>query len=83
MTKLKETKTAFAARAALTPGRISQLIAAGLPVQSDGRIFGGRAGPSRQPTTSRGCANGSMTRWRRLMRVIGFIGCRWAGGRRR
>ncbi len=38
MTKLKETKTDFAARAGLTPGRISQLIAAGLPVQSDGRI---------------------------------------------
>ena len=40
MTKLDshETKTAFAARVGLTKGRISQLVAEGLPVRSDGRI---------------------------------------------
>jgi hypothetical protein len=38
MTKLKESKTAFAARTGLSPGRISQLIAEGLPVASDGSI---------------------------------------------
>ncbi len=40
MTKLDsaETKTAFAARVGLTKGRISQLIAEGLPVRPDGTI---------------------------------------------
>ncbi len=40
MTKLDshETKTAFAARVGLTKGRISQLVAEGLPVRADGRI---------------------------------------------
>jgi len=38
MTKLKETKSAFAARTGLSPGRISQLIAEGLPVAGDGSI---------------------------------------------
>jgi hypothetical protein len=40
MTKLDstETKTAFAARVGLTKGRISQLVAEGLPVSADGRI---------------------------------------------
>jgi hypothetical protein len=38
MTKLKETKTAFAARTGVSPGRISQLIAEGLPVRGDGSI---------------------------------------------
>ena len=40
MPKLKsvETKTAFAARVGLTRGRVSQLIAEGLPVRADGRI---------------------------------------------
>src|SRR5690606_41665360 len=33
-----ETKTAFAARVGLTKGRISQLLAEGLPVRADGRI---------------------------------------------
>lgn len=33
-----ETKTAFAARVGLTKGRISQLVAEGLPVRADGRI---------------------------------------------
>ena len=33
-----DTKTGFAARAGLTKGRISQLIAEGLPVRPDGRI---------------------------------------------
>ncbi len=33
-----ETKTAFAARVGLTKGRISQLVAEGLPLRSDGRI---------------------------------------------
>jgi hypothetical protein len=33
-----ESKTAFAARVGLTKGRISQLIAEGLPVRADGRI---------------------------------------------
>ena len=33
-----ETKTAFAARVGLTKGRISQLVAEGLPVRTDGRI---------------------------------------------
>mgnify|MGYP003607038272 CR=1 FL=1 len=40
MTKLDsaETKTAFAARVGLTKGRISQLVAEGLPVRADGQI---------------------------------------------
>ncbi|KIL96759.1 hypothetical protein CCC_01625 [Paramagnetospirillum magnetotacticum MS-1] len=40
MTKLNtvETKTEFAARVGLTKGRISQLVADGLPVQPDGTI---------------------------------------------
>lgn len=40
MTKLDsaETKTAFAARVGLTKGRISQLVAEGLPVRPDGQI---------------------------------------------
>ncbi|MDP2739390.1 MAG: hypothetical protein Q8O82_12015 [Pseudorhodobacter sp.] len=40
MTKLDnhETKTAFAARVGLTKGRISQLMAEGLPVRADGQI---------------------------------------------
>ena len=40
MTKLDsaETKTAFASRVGLTKGRISQLVAEGLPVRADGRI---------------------------------------------
>lgn len=38
MTKLNETKTEFSARVGLTKGRISQLIAEGLPVRSDDRI---------------------------------------------
>ena len=40
MTKLNasETKTAFAARVGLTKGRISQLVAEGLPVRADGQI---------------------------------------------
>lgn len=40
MTKLNasETKTAFAARVGLTKGRISQLVAEGLPVRPDGQI---------------------------------------------
>lgn len=41
MTKLNtgtQTKTAFAARVGLTKGRISQLIAEGLPVRNDGKI---------------------------------------------
>jgi hypothetical protein len=38
MTKLKESKSAFAARTGLSPGRISQLIAEGLPVEADGSI---------------------------------------------
>ncbi len=40
MTKLDsaETKTVFAARVGLTKGRISQLVAEGLPVRSDGQI---------------------------------------------
>lgn len=40
MTKLDsaETKTAFATRVGLTKGRISQLVAEGLPVRADGRI---------------------------------------------
>lgn len=40
MTKIDshETKTAFAARVGLSRGRISQLVAAGLPVRADGRI---------------------------------------------
>ena len=38
MTKLKESKSAFAARTGLSPGRISQLIAEGLPVEADGGI---------------------------------------------
>lgn len=40
MTKLDshETKTAFAARVGLTKGRISQLVAEGLPVRTDGQI---------------------------------------------
>ena len=41
MTKLNaeiQTKAAFAARVGLTKGRISQLIAEGLPVRSDGKI---------------------------------------------
>lgn len=33
-----ETKTAFAARVGLTKGRISQLVAEGLPVRADGQI---------------------------------------------
>ncbi len=33
-----ETKTAFAIRVGLTKGRISQLVAEGLPVRADGRI---------------------------------------------
>jgi len=33
-----ETKTAFATRVGLTKGRISQLVAEGLPVRADGRI---------------------------------------------
>lgn len=33
-----ETKTAFAARVGLSKGRISQLIAEGLPVRADGQI---------------------------------------------
>jgi hypothetical protein len=40
MTKLNtsESKTAFAARVGLTKGRISQLVAEGLPVRPDGQI---------------------------------------------
>jgi len=40
LTKLNtsETKTAFATRVGLTKGRISQLVAEGLPVRSDGQI---------------------------------------------
>ncbi|WP_444870378.1 hypothetical protein ACTTAF_17490 [Rhodobacter capsulatus] len=40
MTKLNssETKTAFATRVGLTKGRISQLVAEGLPVRPDGQI---------------------------------------------
>ena len=38
MPKLNESKAEFAARAGLTAGRISQLIAEGLPVRSDGSI---------------------------------------------
>ena len=40
MTKLNtsETKTTFAARVGLTKGRISQLVAEGLPVRDDGQI---------------------------------------------
>jgi len=40
MTKLDshETKTAFATRVGLTKGRISQLVAEGLPVRGDGQI---------------------------------------------
>lgn len=38
MAKLKESKSAFAARTGLSPGRISQLIAEGLPVEADGSI---------------------------------------------
>lgn len=38
MTKLKESKSSFAARTGLSPGRISQLIAEGLPVGGDGSI---------------------------------------------
>lgn len=40
MTKLDshETKTAFATRVGLTKGRISQLVAEGLPVRADGQI---------------------------------------------
>ena len=43
-------------------------------------IFGG-SDYVPHPTTSRGCAGGSRTRWQRSMRAIGSIGCRWAGGR--
>ena len=54
MTKLDshETKTAFAARVGLTKGRISQLVAEGLPVQSDGRIDVVQADSYGLPTVS-------------------------------